>query len=207
MRRLDLGDVAAASALEFAQQVCVLVIEPLGHHHLDVHVQVATRAGTQMRHTVAAAGGHRIGLRPRGNRDLGQSVDDRVDGHGRAQRRVDHRHRDRAVQVVTVSHEDVVRLFVDLDVEVAGGSTAGTHFSLGGQPNPHAVADAGGIFTAISRRACTRPSPPHWWHGSGMTSPTPRQVGHGRAVITWPRRERCTVCTSPRPPQVSHDTG
>src|SRR5271156_2806756 len=40
-----------------------------------------------------------------------------------------------------------------------------------------------------------------------MTTPTPRQVGHGRDVITWPSNERCTVCTSPRPPQVSHGTG
>src|ERR1700728_1774716 len=40
-----------------------------------------------------------------------------------------------------------------------------------------------------------------------MTSPTPRQVGHGRAVITWPSKERWTVCTSPRPPQVSQVTG
>ena len=37
-----------------------------------------------------------------------------------------------------------------------------------------------------------------------MTTPTPRQVGHGRDVIIWPSSERCTVCTSPRPPQVSH---
>src|SRR5246127_4736022 len=40
-----------------------------------------------------------------------------------------------------------------------------------------------------------------------MTTPTPRQVGHGRDVTIWPSSERCTVCTSPRPPQVSHGTG
>ena len=64
-----------------------------------------------------------------------------------------------------------------------------------------------GIFTLISRRARTRPSPPQRWHGSGMTSPTPPHTGHGRDVITWPSSERCTVCTSPRPPQVSQATG
>src|SRR4029077_2310493 len=55
--------------------------------------------------------------------------------------------------------------------------------------------------------ARTRPSPPHRKQGSRMTSPTPRQVGHGRDVITCPSNERCTLWTSPRPPQVSHATG
>ncbi len=57
------------------------------------------------------------------------------------------------------------------------------------------------------RRARTRPSPPHCWHGSVMTSPNPRQTGHGRDVMTCPRNDRCTDCTSPRPPQVSQVDG
>ena len=40
-----------------------------------------------------------------------------------------------------------------------------------------------------------------------MTSPTPPHTGHGRDVITWPSSDRCTVWTSPRPPQVSQVTG
>ena len=40
-----------------------------------------------------------------------------------------------------------------------------------------------------------------------MTSPKPRQFGHGREVTTWPRNERCTLCTSPRPWQMSHMAG
>ncbi len=40
-----------------------------------------------------------------------------------------------------------------------------------------------------------------------MTSPTPPQTGHGRDVITWPSSERCTVCTSPWPWQVSQVLG
>ena len=64
-----------------------------------------------------------------------------------------------------------------------------------------------GILTLISRRARTRPSPPQRWHGSGMTSPTPAHTGHGRDVMTWPSSERCTVCTSPWPSQVSQVTG
>ncbi len=48
------------------------------------------------------------------------------------------------MQIVAVAHEDVVGLFVDLDVQVAGRSAAGPDLTLGGQPDPHAVADAGG---------------------------------------------------------------
>jgi hypothetical protein len=61
----------------------------------------------------------------------------------------------------------------------------------------------GGILAVTLRRARMRPSPPHWRQGSGMTSPKPRQTGHGRAVTTWPRKDRWTDWTSPAPPQVS----
>src|SRR5690606_24725696 len=64
-----------------------------------------------------------------------------------------------------------------------------------------------GTLTVISRRARTRPSPPHLRQGSGIVSPTPRQVGHGRDVMTWPRNERWTDWTSPAPPHVSQRTG
>ncbi|EUA26806.1 chaperone DnaJ 2 domain protein [Mycobacterium intracellulare] len=94
-----------------------------------------------------------------------------------------------------------------LDVQVTGrpppGPTSPWAASRTRMPSPTPA----GILTLISRRARTRPSPMHWWHGSGMTTPTPRQVGHGRDVITCPSRERCTVWTSPRPPHVSHGTG
>ena len=36
-----------------------------------------------------------------------------------------------------------------------------------------------------------------------MTSPKPRHVGHTRDVTTWPRNDRWTLCTSPRPLQMS----
>ena len=61
---------------------------------------------------------------------------------GGAQRRVDHRHGDGAVQVVAVADEDVVGLLVHLDVEVAGRAAARADLALRGQPHPHAVADA-----------------------------------------------------------------
>ncbi|MDQ1201019.1 hypothetical protein QE449_001637 [Rhodococcus sp. SORGH_AS303] len=64
-----------------------------------------------------------------------------------------------------------------------------------------------GTFTASSRRARTRPSPPHLRQGSGIVSPAPRQVGHGRAVMTCPRNDRWTDCTSPAPLHVSQRTG
>ena len=68
-------------------------------------------------------------------------------------------------------------------------------------------ATPGGMRTPTVRRERTRPSPPHCRHGSGITSPKPRQLGHGREVTTWPRNERCTLCTSPRPLQMSHIVG
>ena len=40
-----------------------------------------------------------------------------------------------------------------------------------------------------------------------MTVPNPPQCGHGRDVITWPRNERVTWLTSPRPPQTSQVSG
>ena len=75
-------------------------------------------------------------------------VEDRVDGNRGAQRGVDHRHRDGAVQVVAVADEDVVRLLVHLDVQVTGRAAAGADLALGGQPHPHAVADTGGDLDA-----------------------------------------------------------
>ena len=40
-----------------------------------------------------------------------------------------------------------------------------------------------------------------------MTEPRPAQRGQARVVMTWPRNERCTDCTSPRPWQVSQVDG
>ena len=37
-----------------------------------------------------------------------------------------------------------------------------------------------------------------------MIEPVPEQRGQARVVITWPRKLRCTCCTSPAPRQVSH---
>src|SRR5690606_28114208 len=54
-----------------------------------------------------------------------------------------HRHRDPAVQVVTLAGEDVVRTLVDLHVEVAGRTTAGPDLALPGEPDPHPVLHAG----------------------------------------------------------------
>src|SRR5699024_3388212 len=64
-----------------------------------------------------------------------------------------------------------------------------------------------GILTVISRRFFTRPSPPQWLQGSVITSPKPWHCGHGREVITLPRKERCTSWISPAPPQPVQVTG
>ena len=40
-----------------------------------------------------------------------------------------------------------------------------------------------------------------------MTVPKPPQAGQGREVITWPRNDRVTWLTSPRPPHTSQVSG
>src|ERR1700752_193018 len=96
-----------------------------------------------MRHAVPAHRRYRTGLSARGDDEFGRAVDDRVDGDRSAQRGIDHRHGDRAVQVVAIADKYLVLLFVDLDVQVARGPATGTDLALGGQPHPHSVADTG----------------------------------------------------------------
>jgi hypothetical protein len=57
------------------------------------------------------------------------------------------------------------------------------------------------------RRVRTRPSASHSGHGLRITVPNPPQPGHGREVITWPRKDRVTWLTSPRPLQTSQVVG
>ncbi len=64
-----------------------------------------------------------------------------------------------------------------------------------------------GTSTVIVRRERTRPSVPHVGQGLGICSPVPPQAVHGRVVITCPRNERCTDCSSPLPPQVAQVRG
>ena len=61
------------------------------------------------------------------------------------------------------------------------------------------VSTPGGIWTVRVRRVRTRPSPEHSGHGCGMVVPKPWHCGHGRDVMTWPRKDRCTCWISPRP--------
>ncbi len=53
------------------------------------------------------------------------------------------------------------------------------------------------------RRERTRPSPAHSGHGGGTTVPKPWHCGHGLDVMTWPRKDRVTWETSPRPRHMS----
>ena len=50
------------------------------------------------------------------------------------------------------------------------------------------VSTPGGILTVSARRVRTRPSPAHSAQGCGITVPKPWQAGHGREVMTWPRK-------------------
>lgn len=60
-----------------------------------------------------------------------------------------------------------------------------------------------GILTVRVRRDRTRPSPAHSGHGVGTTVPKPWHCGQGREVMTWPRKDRVTWDTSPRPRHMS----
>ena len=64
-----------------------------------------------------------------------------------------------------------------------------------------------GIRTLRVRRVLTRPSPSHSGQGVRITVPCPPHCGHGREVMTWPRNERVTWLTSPRPPHTSQVSG
>jgi hypothetical protein len=57
------------------------------------------------------------------------------------------------------------------------------------------------------RRVRTRPSPSHSEHGLRITVPNPPQPGHGLVDITWPRNDRVTWLTSPRPLHTSQVSG
>lgn len=61
-----------------------------------------------------------------------------------------------------------------------------------------------GILTVSVRRERMRPSPHGTWHGVGTTVPKPWHWGQGREVMTWPRNDRVTCDTSPRPRHMSH---
>ena len=52
------------------------------------------------------------------------------------------------MQIVSIAHEHVVGLFVDLDIQVAGRTTTRSDFTLRGQTNPHPVTDTGGDLHA-----------------------------------------------------------
>ena len=106
-------------------------------------VQITARLGAQPGHPLAAQGDHRSGLRARPDRDLGGLAQDAVETHRGAQGGLGHRDRDGAVQIIAVADEEVVRLFVHLDVQIAGRTAAGADLTLRGEPDPHAVGHTG----------------------------------------------------------------
>src|SRR5690606_4261246 len=69
------------------------------------------------------------------------------------------------------------------------------------------VSTPAGMSTVRVRRLRTRPSPEHSGHGSGITVPNPWHAPHGLDVMTWPRNDRATRWTTPRPPHTSHVRG
>src|ERR1700735_2357465 len=73
---------------------------------------------------------------------------------------------------------------------------------VGAPPPPPA-----GTRTLIVPRVLTRPSPSHSGHGLRITVPNPPHPGHGLVAMTWPRNDRVTWLTSPRPLQTSQVSG
>ena len=90
-----------------------------------------------------------------------------------------------------------------LDVEVAGRTGARADLALAGELDPGAGVDTGGDLE-LERAPGADPALAGALEARvGMTVPKPWQALHGRVVITWPRNERCTCWTSPRPLQTS----
>ena len=118
-----------------------------------------------------------------------------------------HRDGHRAVQVVGLALEYGVRAVDDLKEQVTRRAAARPDLPLTGQLDVGPVLDPRGDPTLMVRRVRTRPSASHSGQGRRMTVPNPPHAGHGREVITWPRNERVTWLTSPRPPQTSQVSG
>src|SRR5919202_3262837 len=134
--------VLAAQRGQLAQQLLLLGVQAGRRLDIHVHHQVASAGGAQPRSALGAQGEHaaRLGARP--DVDLLLAVEG-VQGEGGAQRGGGHRQGDPAVQVLAVPGEDVVRPLGDLHVQVAGRTAAGTDLAVAGEPDPHAVLDAG----------------------------------------------------------------
>ncbi|EUA13207.1 chaperone DnaJ 2 domain protein [Mycobacterium kansasii 732] len=65
------------------------------------------------------------------------------------------------MQVVALAREDVMGLFVDLDVQVARRPSPGPTSPWAARRTRMPSPTPAGILTVISRRARTRPSPMH----------------------------------------------
>src|SRR5699024_3924824 len=141
-----LADHLDLVAVEFAHllhKLAALAVQPLGDHDLHVDGEIARAAPADAGHAAAAQRDGVAGLRTGGDVDLEVLAHDRLHAHAAAEHRVHDRDADGAVQVLPVAHEHRVGTLVDLDVEVARGSTAGADLALAGQADTHAVADAG----------------------------------------------------------------
>src|SRR3954470_15543438 len=138
----QLGHILPARLGEVAEHA-FLVGGQLGRRlDVEVHEEVPAALAAQVRHALAADA-QRAGRLGAGLDLDGLLAVQRLDRQPGAERRGGHREGDAAVQVVALAGVDVVRAFVDLDVEVAGGSAARADLALLGQADAHAVLDAG----------------------------------------------------------------
>src|SRR6516165_1718150 len=132
----------AAQLGQVAQQLLLLGVEPGRGLHRHVDDQVPAAVAVQVLHAQAVQRDDLPGLRTRADVDVARAVE-RLDLHGRAERRGHHRDRQRAVQVVALPLEDRVRPLHDLEEQVAGGAAARAGLTLAGQLDVRPVLDAG----------------------------------------------------------------
>jgi len=102
------------------------------------------------------------------------------------------------VQVVAVALEDVVLLDANLDIQIARRSAVDPRSPLPLERMRMPSSMPAGIFTSSVLLFFTRPMPSQVVHGSGITWPLPRQVGH----VCWIEKKPCCTRTEPWPPQL-----
>ena len=133
---------------------------------------------------------------------------ERLDGHRRAERRLDDRQVDLREDVVALAHEALVRLDVDEHVDVAGAAAERAGVAFAGDADALAVVDAGRDLDVErprlrdAPRAAARPCT-----GARRSAPRPRQSGHACARTNSPKTLRETWCRRPLPSQRGQVSG
>src|SRR6186713_538958 len=131
----------AEGLVELAQQLSLVLGELDRRLDADVAVQVAGVARPHALDALAAQAEGLAVLGAFGQVDLGLAAERRHLDRA-AERCARHADRHRAMQVVAVALEDVVRLHADLDVEIAVRAAVRAGLAVAARADPHAFVDA-----------------------------------------------------------------